>query len=159
MSGASVGALDESGLTLGVNTSITPPPKDSDRIAQHPQHPLNTAQHPQHTLNSAQNAQHALNTAQHAQHASTFPQHPSTPSTSLNITRSVEQSDLSPWGQQYAVQCVCVTGIAASNIQGRTIHSMFHVADEDAIRIKLLVIDEVFDIAIDLYLLLNWLIS
>ena len=29
MSGASVGALDESGLTLGVNTSITPPPKAS----------------------------------------------------------------------------------------------------------------------------------
>ena len=63
------------------------------------------------------------------------------------------------WGQQYAVQCVCVTGIAASNIQGRTIHSMFHVADEDAIRIKLLVIDEVFDIAIDLYLLVNWLLA
>ena len=62
------------------------------------------------------------------------------------------------WGQQYAVQCVCVTCIAASNIQGRTIHSMFHVADEDAIRIKLLVIDEVFDIAMDPYLLVDWLL-
>ena len=48
------------------------------------------------------------------------------------------------WGQEYAVQCVCLTGIAASYINGRTIHSLLNATETQIQCIKVLVIDEVF---------------
>ena len=47
------------------------------------------------------------------------------------------------WGQEYAVQCVCITGIAASYINGRTIHSLLHATEAEIHAMKLLIIDEV----------------
>ena len=48
------------------------------------------------------------------------------------------------WGQEYAVQCTSYTGIAASNIHGRTLDSLIRSRNEKlAACIKLLVIDEV----------------
>ena len=48
------------------------------------------------------------------------------------------------WGQEYAVQCTCPTGIAASNILGKTIDSLLCSGNKKlAASIKLLVIDEV----------------
>ena len=47
------------------------------------------------------------------------------------------------WGKEYAVQCVCMTGIAASYINGRTIHSLLHITEAEVFAMKLLIIDEV----------------
>ena len=48
------------------------------------------------------------------------------------------------WGQGYAVQCACHTGIAASNIHGKTLDSLLYTGNKKlATFIKLLIIDEV----------------
>ena len=47
------------------------------------------------------------------------------------------------WGEEYAVQCICMTGIAASYINGRTIHSLLHATETEIHAMKLLIIDEV----------------